>query len=75
MFYKNRLLKPYVFFDVSEGRDVRAVQGTNSGSRRNQVRTGDLSCCLEGLKPCLSGVTGHSAFPAEELESLMAAIM
>jgi len=37
VFYKNRLLKPYVFFDVSEGRDIRAAQGLNSGSRRNQA--------------------------------------
>lgn len=38
VFYENKLLKPYVFFDVSQGRDVVASGGSNTGSRRNQVR-------------------------------------
>lgn len=37
VFYRNKLLGPYLFFDVSEGRDVRARDGSNSGSRRNQA--------------------------------------
>ena len=38
VFYRNKYLKPYVFFDVEEGRDFKSQDGANSGSRRNQVR-------------------------------------
>lgn len=39
VFYKNQLLKPYVFFDVSDGTDVVAKSGDTIGSRRNQVHS------------------------------------
>lgn len=39
VFYTNQLLKPYVFFDVSEGTDVVAKTGATIGSRRNQVHS------------------------------------
>ena len=35
VFYEQPLLKPYVFFDVSHGREQRG--GTGGGSLRNQV--------------------------------------
>lgn len=35
IFYQQPLLKPYVFFDVSHGREQRG--GTGGGSLRNQV--------------------------------------
>ncbi len=42
VFYEQPLLKPYVFFDVSHGREQRG--GTGGGSLRNQV----------ALTPCSS---------------------
>ena len=36
-FFQAPLLKPYVFFDVSQGREQRG--GTSGGSLRNQVNS------------------------------------
>lgn len=42
VFYRNQMLKPYMFFDVAGGRDV--ISGTG-GSRRNQAEA-DLAVAL-----------------------------
>ena len=52
VFYRNHLLKPYVFFDVAGGRDIRASDALNAGSRRNQACALFLLCCY---CPCLPG--------------------
>ena len=53
VFYEQPLLKPYVFFDVSHGREQRG--GVGGGSLRNQVV----------LPPC-SGARSLSADPEEQ---------
>ncbi len=50
VFYEHPLLKPYVIFDVSHGREQRG--GSNGGSLRNQASPFFYSCFL----------TSHSIF-------------
>lgn len=46
IFYQQPLLKPYVFFDVSHGREQRG--GIEGGSLRNQVSPLQSSCMHRG---------------------------